>query len=102
MPCSKRMRKCYANCLHRRFVQEYVAERDAQLVRAESVARGYDNETADYFGASGRAVEEKWTFKRWLTSHAGTDFPYPRFGGRMPANLAPAFVPPELAEVPLG
>ena len=73
MPCAPGMAKCKKGCLHRAFVADYRAERDAQAVRAEAVTGGYEAETAEYFGPAGR--EQRWTFKRWLVTHRrGVDF----------------------------
>lgn len=91
MPCSPGMRACYAQCGHRRFVLDYVAERDAQAARAEAVTGGYPTETSEYFGVGGRMVEVLVTFKRWLISRAGLDYPYPAVGGR--AGFAPPAAP---------
>ncbi len=77
MPCSPGMRLCASTCAHRRFVLDYVAERDAQAVRAEAATAGNSTELADYFGAGGRPVEQRWTFARWLKTHTGADYPYP-------------------------
>jgi hypothetical protein len=62
------MTGCRASCLHRASVEAYRAERDAQQLRAEAVTHGYRTELAAYFGTDGAgdAVEELWTFRRWL------------------------------------
>lgn len=78
VPCSPGMLNCAATCGHRRFVLDYVAERDAQAVRAERTTKGHVTEQADYYGATGQAVEQRVTFQRWLTTHARADYPYPR------------------------
>lgn len=71
------MRLCAASCRHRRFVLDYVAERDAQAQRAEAASAGHARERGDYFGAGGRPAEQLLTFRRWLSTHAGVDYPYP-------------------------
>lgn len=106
MPCSKAMRGCKTACLHRRFVLDYVAERDAQSVRAEGATAGHDAELADYFGAGGRPVEEQLTFKRWLITRQGCDYPYLSTVSRgaagrwMMPDTVPAYISGRLAELP--
>lgn len=60
MPCAPRMRGCKADCLHRRLVMDYRAERERQERAAEDEYRTRDgNEDA----------EPLVTFKRWLAGH---------------------------------
>lgn len=73
------MRACASTCAHRRFVLDYIAERDAQLVQAEAVALGHAAETAEYF-----AERSRLTFRRWLITHARADYPYPSPLSRRP------------------
>lgn len=82
MPCSKGMRGCVSGCAHRRFVLDYVAERDRQAVAAEAVAHGYATETREFL-----QEHDKVTFKRWLQQHAGRDYPYPRPDSECPGVL---------------
>lgn len=73
MPCSKGMRGCATDCAHRRFVRDYVAERERQVVAAEAQTHGYATEEREYFEEHDRV-----TFKSWLRQHTGRDYPYPR------------------------
>jgi hypothetical protein len=91
------MTRCKTGCLHRALVQDYYRERDAQAVRAEAVTGGYVAETAGYFGASGR--EERWTFKRWLVTHARRGYDLALAGLAGPP-VAPAFVGAPLDTLP--
>lgn len=75
MPCTPGMTGCKADCGHRRFIMDYIAERDAQLARAEAETKGYETEEAEYFGPDG--PEERWTFQRHLTQYQGRMYPYP-------------------------
>lgn len=60
MPCSPRMTKCRADCLHRRLVHDYHAERLRQEIAAENDYRDRDgNEHAPPL----------ITFKQWLVGH---------------------------------
>jgi hypothetical protein len=55
------MTGCKADCLHRRLVRDYTAERQRQEIAAENQYRDRDgNEHA----------EPLITFKQWLTGHA--------------------------------
>lgn len=98
MPCSPAMRLCKTGCLHRQLVMDYVAERDAQEVRAEAVTGGYAAETADYFATK----EDRWTFKRWLVAYARRGYDHARSAGLSGPAMAPAFLgggldlPPEV------
>lgn len=98
MPCSSQMRLCKTNCLHRRAVLEYVAERDAQAVRAEAVTGGYPAETAEFFATK----EPRLTFKRWLTVYVQRATDHGWSAGLSGPATAPAFVgggldiPPEV------
>lgn len=60
MPCSPRMTGCKTDCLHRRLVRDYHAERCRQEIAAENDYRHRDgNENADPL----------ITFKQWLEGH---------------------------------
>lgn len=65
MPCAPRMRGCRADCLHRRLVQDYRAERERQLAAAEAASAGYAAEWREH-------VERHplVTFADWLRWHA--------------------------------
>jgi hypothetical protein len=85
MPCSPNLALrrgdipgtgCKADCLHRRFVLDYVSARDEQARRAEDATGGWDTEVAEYFGSTGRPVEQRVTFQTWLRAHTGADYPY--------------------------
>jgi hypothetical protein len=89
MPCSKGMGACYAQCAHRRFVLDYVAERDAQLDRAETPDELGHFRFDDFF----ENVEQRLTFKAFLRSHAGADYPYPRIGRPAPIDYQTATSP---------
>lgn len=61
MPCAPRMTGCKADCLHRRLVTDYQAERLRQEIAAEDNYRERDgNEDA----------EPLITFRQWLEGHA--------------------------------
>lgn len=62
MPCSRRMKSCYAGCLHRRWVEDYLAAREAQMDRAEAWSNGYPTELAEFY----RTQEKRITLKDWM------------------------------------
>ncbi len=61
MPCSKGMRNCRANCLHRRNVESYFWARKAWEAAAEAATAGYAAEMAAY-----AATNPPPTFRDWL------------------------------------
>ncbi|EFQ84739.1 hypothetical protein HMPREF0063_10080 [Aeromicrobium marinum DSM 15272] len=75
MPCFPRMRMgtetdpgCKADCLHRRLVQEYKAERIRQEDAAVEASIGYATEYAEYV-----AEHPLITFKDWLIMTKGPE-----------------------------
>jgi hypothetical protein len=73
MPCSKGMVRCKSDCLHRAFVFEYRAARQACVLEQEALTGG---------GEADLAIlrENGWqpmTFKRWLRSHLFRSRPDP-------------------------
>lgn len=48
MPCSPKMAKCRADCLHRAHVTAYVQERQRSELIAEARSNGYGAELAEY------------------------------------------------------
>lgn len=82
MPCSPGMTDCRDDCGHRRFVQDYRREREAQSIRAERASGGNRTELAEFYGAAGaRAVEDRVLYREWLKAHTGADYPYPSIWG---------------------
>lgn len=63
MPCQTNMTGCRRGCLHRAFVRDYHAAREAAELRRESATGGYPTETAEH----GPIL----TFRDWLIQHAG-------------------------------
>ena len=61
MPCSPRMTKCKADCLHRQLVDEYVLARHAQQEAANAASYGYQTEYLEYL-----AKHPLITFKQYL------------------------------------
>lgn len=66
MPCSKAMRSCRRDCLHRKLVLEYRDARDAYEAVVEREAIGYATEERDY-----KRDHPGPTFKAWLQGTAG-------------------------------
>lgn len=66
MPCTRTMRACRSDCLHRQLVTEYRDARDAWAAEAERVTLGYATELAEY-----RSTNPPPTFKAWLIGTAG-------------------------------
>lgn len=66
MPCSKAMRGCRRDCLHRQMVLEYRDARDAYDAQLEAATSMYDAEVADY-----KRDHPGPTFKAWLEGIKG-------------------------------
>lgn len=62
MPCSKAMRTCRADCLHRRDVQEYRAARNADEERMERETRLFPGDIVIW-----KEANYMINFKDWLT-----------------------------------
>lgn len=67
MPCSKRMLKCYAGCLHRRMVEEYRDARDAREELREQ-GEGLQMEPGEF-----DVMVPKVLFKDWLQGYGWGD-----------------------------
>jgi hypothetical protein len=61
MPCSPRMTRCKAECLHRKRVRSYQEERIRQEDTARELANGWDTEYREYL-----ADHPLITFHEWL------------------------------------
>lgn len=67
MPCTKQMRSCSTNCLHRQFVEQYRLAREAAERKREDETAGYPAEMAAY--------PPIMTFKQWLQDMVGWNTP---------------------------